>query len=299
MGLFWCASFIVQIFALSVIDRVHLCAQFGTFVKSAKFEHFYHKGICRQSMPDNKNIKRIIITTLIIAALLIVSDLFFPVAHEPASDSAVVGAGDHVSDVSDDESASVDLEPPTEASERDGAALAADLSNDNMAARVSDSTSSGMKTQPPKSKNPPQQSESRAQVLSPRVLEIIEEVQKRQLDGQWEEALNEMNALYTEMYTLNSFEQMTLLNFYTNVLLRLEMWQEAISAFSLLRTIEDVRPDVEVRSLMALGQLSQRVDDKEAAVGYYELWLAATQGQAGLEQQTATVKRFIDELSAQ
>lgn len=134
--------------------------------------------------------------------------------------------------------------------------------------------------------------------LSQRIVDVISEVQTRQLDGQWEEALNEMNALYIAFDELNPFEQSTLLNFYTNTLFQLEMWQESISAFSLMLTIPDLRPDVNARALMTLGQLHNRVGEPEAAITYYEYWLAFTDEMANMEDQTQRVKQLLTQARA-
>ena len=131
--------------------------------------------------------------------------------------------------------------------------------------------------------------------LSQQVRDVIAEVQTRQLDGQWEEALNEMNALYGNFEELNPFEQVTLLNFYTNTLLQLEMWQESISAFSLMLTIPDLRPDINARALIALGQLHSQVGEPETAISYYESALTNTSAMENMEQQTQRVRRLLSE----
>jgi len=131
--------------------------------------------------------------------------------------------------------------------------------------------------------------------LSQQVRDVIAEVQSRQLDGQWEEALNEMNALYGNFEELNPFEQATLLNFYTNTLLQLEMWQESISAFSLMLTIPDIRPDINARALIALGQLHNQVGEPETAISYYESALATTTAMENMEEQTQRVRRLLSE----
>ncbi len=112
-----------------------------------------------------------------------------------------------------------------------------------------------------------------SQVLSQRVMDVLAEVQLRQEENQWEEALNELNALYTEYESLNSFEQSSLLNFYVNTLLRLEMWEEAIGAFTLMTSIPDLRPDHNARALLSLGQLHERTGNIEESIYFYESWL--------------------------
>jgi|GEM_PF-5403719 len=56
-------------------------------------------------------------------------------------------------------------------------------------------------------------SEDTSQVFSQQVFEIIDEVQKRFLEGQWMEGANELNALYEDYDTLNAFEKATVLDF--------------------------------------------------------------------------------------
>lgn len=139
--------------------------------------------------------------------------------------------------------------------------------------------------------------ESEPQKLSQRVVDIMTEVQTRQKDDQWEEALNEMNALFTKFDSLSPFEQATLLNFYTNTLIQLEMWQETISAFSLLITIPELPQGVHARALQALGQLSSQVEDYVMAKRYYEEWLEFTEGDESLATRRAAVQDLLDELN--
>ncbi|HDZ10368.1 hypothetical protein [Pseudohongiella sp.] len=142
-----------------------------------------------------------------------------------------------------------------------------------------------------------QRLDSSEPVLSDRVFYVIQEAQQRQLEDQWEESLAELNALYSDFDSMTPFEQATLLNFYTNVLVRLEMWQESISAFSLLLTVEDLRPDINSRALMALGQLHASVDEVSTAIAYYQEWLEFTRGMTGLEAQTAIVEQQLQSLT--
>lgn len=142
--------------------------------------------------------------------------------------------------------------------------------------------------------SPARVAEPTGPMLSQRVFYIIQEAQLRQMDEQWEEALNELNALYTDFDSLTPFEQTTLLNFYTNALIRLEMWQESISAFTLMLTIDELRPDITARALLALGQLHTRVGETSAATTYFEGWLDFTRDMEGLEQQTALVREQLN-----
>ncbi|WP_237133899.1 hypothetical protein [Pseudohongiella sp. O18] len=135
-----------------------------------------------------------------------------------------------------------------------------------------------------------------APAMSDRVYYVIEEAQRMQQADQWEAALMGLNALYASFENLTPFEQMTLLNFYTNTLIRLEMWQESITAFSKMLTVRDLRPDINARALLALGQLHQQVNEAPAAVTYYEAWLDFTENTPGLEAQRARVHEQVQAL---
>lgn len=139
-------------------------------------------------------------------------------------------------------------------------------------------------------------SDTSAATLSPRVYFVIEEAQRRQMADQWDAALTELNALYADFDSMSSFEQATLLNFYTNTLLRLEMWQASISAFTLMLTVDNLRPDSNARALLALGQLHQSIDEMAVASAYYAEWLEFTRGMPGLEEQTARVEQALSNL---
>lgn len=169
----------------------------------------------------------------------------------------------------------------------DGMESIADDRADSLSTAVAGSSDSSQARQPPDQSTP---------VLSDRVFYVIEEAQQRQLAGQWEASLAELNALYADFDSMSPFEQATLLNFYTNVLIRLEMWQESISAFTLMLTVDGLRPDLNARALIALGQLHQRVDERAQAAEYYQEWLAFTRGMPGLEDQTARVEQVLGNL---
>ncbi len=129
--------------------------------------------------------------------------------------------------------------------------------------------------------------------LSARVFDVISEVQTLQLAGQWEEGLNEMNALWRELDTLNPFEQATLLNFYTNTLARLEMWQESITAFNMILQVPDLRPDLSARALLALGQLHARVGEPTEGAAYLTEWLSYTNGMENMNALTPRVNEML------
>ncbi|PCH60511.1 MAG: hypothetical protein COC19_05900 [SAR86 cluster bacterium] len=143
----------------------------------------------------------------------------------------------------------------------------------------------------------PEATEVQAPRLSERVVRVMQEVQARQQDSQWEEALNEMNALYTEFDTLNPLEQSTLLNFYTNTLINLNMLQESISAFSLLLTVQDLQANNYARALRSLGQLHGAVGENQAAIAYLNEWLDYTAGMDNMEQEIQRVHQLLDGLT--
>ncbi|OGT72692.1 MAG: hypothetical protein A3H44_06435 [Gammaproteobacteria bacterium RIFCSPLOWO2_02_FULL_57_10] len=144
---------------------------------------------------------------------------------------------------------------------------------------------------------PTESPEPQPATLSPRVYNIINEVQLRQQAGQWEEALNEMNALYAELDQLTPFEQATLLNFYTNTLTRLEMWQEAITAFNLILQVPELRPDLSARALLALGQLHAREGERVEGIAYLKEWLNYTNSMENMSALTPRVNDMITCLS--
>ena len=104
-----------------------------------------------------------------------------------------------------------------------------------------------------------------------------------------------LNALYEDFDALNSFEQTTLLNFYTNTLLRFEMWPEAIGAFSRMLTMPDLRPDIGARALMALGQLHARVGEYAASISYLRSWQDLTVGMENMERSNERVSELIEQ----
>lgn len=136
--------------------------------------------------------------------------------------------------------------------------------------------------------------DSATPLLGERVMAVIQDVQQKQLDGDWEASLEELNALYEDFDTLNSFEQTTMLNFYTNVLIRMQMWPEAIGAFSRMITIPNLREDLGVRALMALGQLHAQVGEYAASVSYLESWQNMTVDMENMEGSRQSVAELLE-----
>ena len=120
---------------------------------------------------------------------------------------------------------------------------------------------------------PENQYTNTGEVLSQEVFEIIDEVQKRFLEGQWTEGTNELNALYEDYDSLNDFEKATVLNFYTNLLLANNMLPEAMNAFEAMLQLETLRPDLRLRAIRAMGQLNRTEGQLESAVAYFNQFL--------------------------
>lgn len=150
---------------------------------------------------------------------------------------------------------------------------------------------SARNNRPAQDETPP--TDSNAPRLSPQVLDVITEVQALQQAGRWEDALNEMNELYQNIDSLNPFERATLLNFYTNNLARLEMWQESITAFNMILQLPDLRPDLSARALLALGQLHARVGEGVEGVAYLTEWLNHTAEMESMEALTPRVTEML------
>tara|TARA_R110001592_G_scaffold191253_1_gene437394 strand:- start:381 stop:1121 length:741 start_codon:yes stop_codon:yes gene_type:complete len=132
-----------------------------------------------------------------------------------------------------------------------------------------------------------------APMLSAEVFAVIEDVQQKQLDGQWDESLQVLNALYENFDELNNFEKITLLNFYTNTLLKFEMWPEAIGAFSRMLTVPDLRPDWGARALVALGQLHAEVGEYAASISYLTSWQELTADMENMQGSNERVAQLL------
>lgn len=129
--------------------------------------------------------------------------------------------------------------------------------------------------------------------LSPRVIAIVTEIQARQVEEQWEEATNELNALYEEWDLLNTLEKTTLLNFYTNNFLAQQMYPEAIATFSRMLTIPDLRPDIAARALKSFGQLYLATGQPELAVPQFEEWIESSYQLDLREGERERVEEFL------
>jgi len=110
--------------------------------------------------------------------------------------------------------------------------------------------------------------------LSVMVYAGIREAQQHLMTEQWEAAVNELNALYAYYEQLNHFEQRTLLNFYSNALLGLRMYEEAIVLFEQSLTVPAPDGgDERSRPRLALGQLYAGMGEHQAAVQHLSAWM--------------------------
>ncbi len=83
----------------------------------------------------------------------------------------------------------------------------------------------------------------------------------------------ELDELYQRRYErMNDFEKSTTLNFYTQYYLTHENYPEAIRIFREMLGIENLREDVRLRALRALGQLSMIQEQFSEAIGYFTQW---------------------------
>ena len=116
-------------------------------------------------------------------------------------------------------------------------------------------------------------------VLSEQVFRAISEIQELlspedpNEEPDFERAKEELDQLYERRYErMNDFEKSTTLNFYTNYYLNTDNIPEALRIFEQMLTIENLRPDVRLRTLRALGQLNMAEENYELAIQFYTQW---------------------------
>lgn len=124
---------------------------------------------------------------------------------------------------------------------------------------------------------------NKSETLSPEVFAAIEEIQNylkpeaNPSERDMETAKNLLDALYADKYaTANSFEQSTILNFYTNYYLYQKDYHEATRVFEQMLTIDALREDVNLRVLRSLGQLYAVSEQWQESIDAYKRWLALT-----------------------
>jgi hypothetical protein len=117
-----------------------------------------------------------------------------------------------------------------------------------------------------------------SEVLSDRVYRAIAEIQElmnpedtnKQPDlERAKRALDTLNERYSSM---NDFEKSTLLNFYTNYYLSTDNVTEALKIFERILTIENLRVEMRLRSLQALGQLYAGEDRYRESIDALTRW---------------------------
>ncbi|MCB1671978.1 MAG: hypothetical protein R3F41_00255 [Gammaproteobacteria bacterium] len=116
-------------------------------------------------------------------------------------------------------------------------------------------------------------------VLSEPVFRAISEIQEYMSpedpddEPDYARAKQALDELYERRYQrMNDFEKSTVLNFYTNYYLSTDNIPEAIRTFEQILTIEDLREDVRLRALRALGQLNMAEENFQASINYYNQW---------------------------
>jgi tetratricopeptide (TPR) repeat protein len=115
-------------------------------------------------------------------------------------------------------------------------------------------------------------------VLTERVFNQVSEIQELMspeevgAEPDYEAAkviLDELNERYDR---LNDFEKSTVLNFYTNYYLNTDNIPMALETFEKILTIENLRPDVRLRALMALGQLYMGEEKFTESIDAFTRW---------------------------
>lgn len=117
-----------------------------------------------------------------------------------------------------------------------------------------------------------------AETLSDPVFTAITQIQELMTTPDVEsedfaEAKRQLDALYDASFeAANGFEQSTILNFYTNYYLRLRDYPMALETFEQIMTVDDLRPDIELRTLRSLGQLYAQQEQWQDSVDAFAQW---------------------------
>ncbi len=116
-------------------------------------------------------------------------------------------------------------------------------------------------------------------VLSEPVFRAISEIQEfmspedPNQEPDYARAKEELDDLRERRFNrMNDFEKSTLLNFYTNYYLSTDDIPNAILTFQEILTIENLREDVRLRALRALGQLTMAEERFAESIEYYNTW---------------------------
>ena len=115
--------------------------------------------------------------------------------------------------------------------------------------------------------------------LSQQVMRAITEIQELMSpedpedEPNFAEAKIQLDELRERRYDrMNDFEKSTLLSFYTNYYLGIEDYVGAIGIFEETLTIEELRPDVRLRTLRSLGQLYAAEENWAKSIENYQAW---------------------------
>lgn len=116
-----------------------------------------------------------------------------------------------------------------------------------------------------------------SEVLTERVFKAINEIQEIMSpeDGSepdYARAKRELDDLNERYDRMNNFEKSTLLNFYTNYYLSIDDIPMALQTFEKILTIEELREEIRLRALMALGQLYMGEERYEESIDAFTRW---------------------------
>ncbi len=118
-----------------------------------------------------------------------------------------------------------------------------------------------------------------AETLSETVFEAISQIQELMVQpqsmtsGELAEAKRLLDALYeAEFGAGNSFEKLTILNFYTNYHLLREDYPEALTTFERILAINELRENARLRTLRSLGQLYAAEERWQESIEAFVQW---------------------------
>lgn len=133
--------------------------------------------------------------------------------------------------------------------------------------------------EPSEPRDPP--TANAAETLRTEVFEAVSLIQELldPEDDTQEPDLDQAKVMLDEIYENyfeqgNNFEKSTILNFHTNYYLMISDYEETIATFLAMLEIENLRDDIENRTLRSLGQLYAAEEQWQNSIRYYELWLA-------------------------
>jgi TonB family protein len=160
-------------------------------------------------------------------------------------------------------------------------------SSDNTKATPADSTNMAeaefISVQSPardENRDPPQA--RRTQTLSEEVLDAVSQIQALLSNESDEENINPENLLQAKALldqltidkfdSLNDFEKATSLNFLTNYYLAQEDYPNTIDTFKRILEIDNLRADIRLKALRALGQLTAALKQWQNSIDFYDIY---------------------------